>query len=98
MSEPVRIALRLLGVVLLLAGIAGIVILFNPGPSEVADWMGNSCAHSENGPSESCNVLDVLSLVAVAPILILVGGVMALALGPDKGTGAGFTIDLSRRK
>jgi hypothetical protein len=93
-SEPARIALRLLGVVLLLVGLAGVVLLFVPGPGEVADWMGESCAHRKRGPVEQCNVLDVLGILVVAPLLMLVGGVLALALRPaDKGP---IVIDLSR--
>jgi hypothetical protein len=39
-------------------------------------------------------VLDVLGILVVAPLLILVGGVLALALRPShKGP---FVIDLSR--
>jgi hypothetical protein len=36
-SEPASIALRLIGVVLLLLGLAGVVLLFVPGPGEIAD-------------------------------------------------------------
>ena len=94
MSEPARIGLRLLGFLLLLAGIAGIVILITPGPGEVADWMGSSCRHTKHGTGEQCTVLDVLEVSATAPLLILIGGVMALALRPEhKGP---FTLDLSR--
>jgi hypothetical protein len=97
-SEPVRILLRLVGLVMLLAGIAAVILLFEPGPAKVAKWMSNSCAHGQNEEAEACNVLDVLEFLAFVPILILVGGVIALALGPDRGEGAGGarTIDLSR--
>lgn len=95
MSEGTRIGLRLLGLVLFLVGVAGIVLVVVPGPSEIADWMGESCAHTKNGPSEQCTVWDVLDILWVAPTLLLVGGVMMLALRPE---GAGpMTIDLSRR-
>ncbi len=94
MSEPVRIGLRLLGFVLLLAGIAGIVVLFKPGPGEIADWMGQNCANSETGPAEQCSTTDVIEILLISPILILVGGVMALALrDPEKGP---ITLDFSR--
>ena len=96
MNEPGRIALRLLGCLLLAAGIAGIVVLFKPGPSEIADWMGDNCAHTKNGPSEQCNVLDVVEILLISPWLILIGAVMAAALRPShKGP---VTIDLSRRR
>jgi hypothetical protein len=95
MSEPLRIGLRLLGVLLLVAGIGLVVILFYPGPSDVADWMGNSCAHTKNGPSEQCNVFDVLEVIFVAPWLILIGAILALVMRPS-GKGP-MTIDLSGR-
>jgi hypothetical protein len=82
MSEPVRIGLRLLGFVMFLIGIAGVVALFKPGPGEIADWMGQNCANSETGPAEQCSTWDVVEILLVSPILILVGGVMALALRP----------------
>jgi len=95
MSEPLRIGLRLLGLLVFLVGLAMIVVLVYPGPSNVAEWMGNSCAHTTNGPSEQCTIFDVLEFIFFAPWLILVGGIMALALRrPGKGP---MTIDLSGR-
>jgi hypothetical protein len=93
-SEPVRILLRLLGLVMFLAGVGIIFVMFEPGPTEVADWMGESCSQNR-GPSQQCSVWDVLSFLWVAPVLILIGGVMALALGPER-EGGPRTIDLSR--
>jgi len=80
MSEPVRIGLRLLGLVLLLAGLAGIVLLFEPGPTEIADWMGDECAHGRNETGEQCTSTDVIEVLAGAPLLILIGGVLVLAM------------------
>jgi H+/Cl- antiporter ClcA len=94
-SEATRIGLRLLGVLLFLIGLAAIVLMVVPGPSEIADWMGENCAHRERGPAEQCTVWDVIDILWVAPILLLVGGVMMLALRPE-GSGPA-TIDLSRR-
>ena len=95
MSEPVRIGVRLLSFLVFLVGLAMIVVLVHPGPANVADWMGNSCAHTQNGPSEQCTIFDVLEFIFIAPWLILVGGIMALALRrPGKGP---MTIDLSGR-
>jgi hypothetical protein len=79
MSEPVRIGLRLLGFVMFLVGIAIIVAMIKPGPTEVADWMGENCSQNQ-GPAEQCTVWDVLGFLWISPVLILVGGVMALAL------------------
>ena len=93
MSEPARIALRLLGFALLLAGLAMIVLMFVPGPREVADWMGDECAHGRNETGEQCTVVDVIEVALSAPVLILVGAVLALALRPE-GKGP-LTLDLS---
>lgn len=89
-----RILLRLLGVVLLLGGIGLIVILFEPGPGEVADWMGDNCAHQKNRPGEACNILDVLEISATAPFLILIGFVLTLAMRPERKEP--ITLDFSR--
>ena len=94
MSEPVRIALRLLGLVLFLVGLAGVVALFKPGPSEVADWMGGNCSQDGGRTSGNCTVLDAIEVLLAAPLLILVGGVMALALRPEDKQP--LTLDLSR--
>lgn len=97
MSEPVRILLRVAGLLMFLVGIACIVVLFKPGPGELADWMGKSCDHNAkdvSGP-EQCTTLDVILIVISAPVLILIGGVMAMALGPER-EGGPRTLDLSR--
>ena len=96
MSEPLRIGLRLLGLVVFLVGLAMIVVLVYPGPGNVANWMGNSCAHTTNGPTEQCTIFDVLEFIFIAPWMILIGGVLALALRPP-GKGP-LTIDLSGRE
>jgi hypothetical protein len=86
-----------LGLLLFLAGVAGIVLLFKPGPGEIADWMGNSCDHDSRDLTSGgdCDAFDVILILISAPLLILVGGVMALALRPsDKGP---ITLDFSRR-
>lgn len=83
-SEPLRIFLRLLGVVMLIAGIAAIVLLFYPGPYEVAEWMGENCVHGDPGPTrtaEQCNVLDVIELTVGAPIMVIVGLALVFTMG-----------------
>jgi hypothetical protein len=95
-SDLTRIGLRLLGLVLFLAGLAAIVALVVVGPGDIADWMGENCAHTERGPAEQCNILDVLDILWIAPVLMLVGLVLAVALRPS-GKGP-VTIDLSRRR
>jgi hypothetical protein len=94
-SEPLRIGLRALGVLLLLGGVGMLVALVVPGPEEVAGWMGQSCSRGTGfRESETCTVGDVLEVALSAPLMILVGFVLAIALRPP---GAGpFTLDLSR--
>ena len=96
MSEPLRIGLRLLGVVLLLAGIGILVALVKPGAADVADAMGVSCSHGSGlRESEPCTVMDVIGLAALAPVAILIGFVLTVALRPP-GKGP-ITLDFSRR-
>ena len=96
MSEPVRIILRLVGVVLLLGGIGLVVMLFVPGPADVADWMGENCSHGTGlRESEPCTVTDVIEIALLAPVAILIGFVLTIALRPP-GRGP-ITLDFSRR-
>lgn len=78
---------------MLAGGFGLIVILFVPGPTEVADWMGENCARSKNEPGEQCTVGDVIQLAFAAPLLILIGFVLTVALRPP-GKGP-ITLDLS---
>ena len=93
MSEPVRVGLRLFGVLMLALGFVIVFAMIFPGPKQVANWMGESCAHQKNGPSEQCNIWDVLSFLWFAPVLIFVGGIMALVLRPERSQP--MTINLS---
>jgi hypothetical protein len=91
-----RIALRLLGVVLLLASVAAIVVLIDRGPTGIAEWMGKSCAHTApgRGAPEQCTVLDVLQIYWIVTILFVIGFVLTLSMRPaDRGP---ITLDLSR--
>jgi hypothetical protein len=81
---------------MLLVGLGIVAVMIYPGPRDIADWMGNSCANTRGGPGEQCSIWDVLSFLWVAPVLILVGAVMAAALRPE-GKGP-VTIDLSGRR
>ena len=83
LSEPLRILLRLIGVLMLIAGTAAIVLLFYPGPYEVAEAMGESCVHGDPGPTqteEQCNVLDVIEFSLAAPAMVLVGLVLIFTM------------------
>ncbi|MGK2866455.1 MAG: hypothetical protein ACSLFA_07385 [Mycobacterium sp.] len=63
MPEPVRIVLRLLGLVLLLAGVACAVLLVWPGPRQIAELLGASCARSRHGTGEQCSLFDAADLL-----------------------------------
>lgn len=76
--------MRAIGVVLLVVGVASLVLLITPGPREFADWLGESCAHERNGPSEDCGTLDaVLILWGIGPLFTVMGFAMTLALRPE---------------
>ena len=93
MNDAARIALRLVGFALLLTGIGMLVVLVTPGPGEVAEWMGQSCAHGRNESGEQCTITDVLMVAASAPLLMLIGGVLDLAM--RKGP---LVLDISGRR
>jgi hypothetical protein len=93
--EPVRIALRLLGLLLLLAALACAVLLAWPGPTQVADVLGVSCAHSRHSGPEQCSWLDAADLLWTGVWLFaVVGAVLRLVTRP-KGRGP-RTLDLRR--
>ena len=94
MSEPARIALRLLGFLMLLVGLASVVVLFYPGPGDVAEWMGQNCARGRNSTGETCTVGDVILIALGSPVFILLGFVLTITLRPpDKGP---ITLDFSK--
>ena len=83
MSEPVRIGLRILGALLVLAGIGIVVLLFEPGPRKIADWLGDGCGHnSDLIRGSGCDLLDVLEFVAIGPVLMMVGAILLLTMRP----------------
>jgi hypothetical protein len=96
MSTLARLSLRLLGIVLVALGFLIVIAMIVPGPQGLANWMGNSCAHETNGPSEQCSIFDVLSILAFAPFLILGGAILALVMRPSGAQP--MTIDLSARR
>jgi len=82
MSEPARISLRLLGVLLIALSVVIVVAMVVPGPGQIANWMGSSCAHETNGPSEQCSVFDVIGILTFVPFLFIGGAVLALVTRP----------------
>ncbi|MCT7659940.1 hypothetical protein [Mycobacterium deserti] len=98
MPEVLRIALRLLGLVLLVLGAVCLVLLIKPGPQAVAEAMGAACAHNSGlGPSEQCTWWDAASLLwSGVWVSLIVGAVLRVVTRP-RGRGP-LTIDLRRRR
>jgi hypothetical protein len=67
-----------------------------PGRGEIADWLGTRCDHDSRDLAwgGGCTAFDVVLILISAPIFVLIGGVMTLALGPER-EGGPRTIDLS---
>jgi hypothetical protein len=82
--EPVRIGLRLFGLLLLVAGSAVLFVVVALGPHEVAEGMGRSCAHPASATAireaEQCTIQDVIEIALSAPILLLVGALLVLVM------------------
>ena len=97
MPSSVRIALRLLGLALLILAVVCLVLLIKPGPQAVAEVMGVSCAHSSGlGPSEQCHAWDAATLLwSGFWITLIAGAVLRISTRPP-GRGP-LTIDLRRR-
>jgi hypothetical protein len=93
--EPLRVALRLLGLLLLLLSLGCAVALIWPGPGRVADLMGVTCGDGGLGPSSQCGWLDAASLLwAGFAGGLLAGFVLRMLTRPDGKQP--FVIDLSR--
>ena len=85
MSEPVRILLRVVGLVLFLGSLAAVVFIVAVGPDEVGRQMGRECRTGGNqlGPAQHCTWQDVLGILKALPFLTLVGGVLVLVSRRD---------------
>ena len=79
MNEPVRIALRLLGLVLFVASIAGVVLFVAIGPDDIARGMGRECAHNSTR-ADWCTWQDALDIMQMLPWTALVGGVLLVVM------------------
>lgn len=82
MNPVLRVGLRALGSLMLIGGLAFLGLLVAQGPTQIAEWAGNSCAHGSGAlrEAEACTWQDVMGFVPMAGIMVLVGGVLALVM------------------
>jgi ABC-type nitrate/sulfonate/bicarbonate transport system permease component len=93
-SEPLRISLRLLGLVLLIVSLCCLVALVWPGPREVAEAMGTSCTNDRLGSNYQCTWWDAADVLVTAFGVSLVAGFVLRLLTRPAGKGP-RTLDLS---
>ncbi len=95
MPEPARIALRVLGLALLVLSLTCLVLIFYPGPTRVAEALGQTCANDRHGSTYQCSWLDAADLLWTGVWLPLVlGAVLRITTRPAGS--APRTIDLRR--
>lgn len=95
MSEPVRVALRVLGLILLVAGVVCGVLLVWPGPGEIAGWLGASCSPDGGWTTAQCSWLDAADLLWTGCWLAVVAGAVLRLVTRPAGRGP-RTLDLRR--
>lgn len=92
-----RVALRLLGLALLLVAVACVVLMFTPGPYAVAQAMGVSCRYDSGlGPNEQCTWWDAASLLWAGFWVTAIAGAILRIATRRRGKGP-LTLDLRRR-
>lgn len=97
MPEPARIGLRLLGLILLVAGVVCAVLLVWPGPAEIAERLGATCGDGGLGPSHQCSLLEAADLMWTGCwVALVIGAVLRLVTRPA-GRGP-RVLDLRRRR
>ena len=85
MSDPLRIFLRVVGVVLFAGGLAGVAFIVAVGPDEVGRSMGQECRHNDQlGPADYCTWQDVLGIMQALPWVTLVGAVLVILMRPER--------------
>lgn len=82
MSEPLRILVRLIGVVLFVGSLGGVAYIIGVGPHDVAAQMGQNCARSRTGPGQYCTWQSVLSILESLPFICVVGAALMLTMRP----------------
>lgn len=91
-----RTLLRLGALLILLAGLACFVLLAQPGPREVGEWLGRTCTSGGNSRARrDCDALDATDLLLTfGAIFSVLGAALWIVLRPaDRGP---MTLDLSR--
>jgi len=95
MPEAVRIALRILGLLLLAVGTACLIAIFWPGVDRVATAMGVGCSDDSLDDAHQCTAFDAVSVLwSGVWISLAVGAVLWIVTRPP-GRGP-LTVDLSR--
>ena len=85
MSDPLRIFLRVVGLVLFVGGLLGVLYIVSIGPDQVGESMGRECKHNEVlGPADQCTWQDVLGIMQALPWITLIGGVLMILMRPEK--------------
>jgi hypothetical protein len=92
---PARIALRILGLVLLLAAAACVVLLIVPGPRAVAETVG-TCSTSHYGPDGPCTTWQTVVWLWVGFCLFGFSGFVLRLVTRPEGKGP-LVLDLRRR-
>jgi hypothetical protein len=86
-----------LGLLLLIASLACLILIFWPGPMRVAELLGSTCASDRYGTKHQCSWLDATDLLWTGFwVALVLGGVLRLSTRPP-GKGP-LTIDLRRRR
>lgn len=92
-----RILLRSLGLILLVVGLACAVLLVWPGPGEIAERLGSTCASDRSGLSHQCDWLESAGLLWTGCWLSLVTGAVLRLITRPPGKGP-WVLDLRRRR
>ena len=87
MPEPLRISLRILGLVLVILSLSCLLALVWPGPHAVAEAMGMSCANDRGGTNYQCTWWDAADVLITAFGVSLVAGFVLRLLTRPAGRG-----------